>query len=279
MYKEGLLEMSSPIGYIVWWDFTKAVLSKSDFASLRETVGLPANSVKYLTKREAFLRAARYFKLSISSETDYFIDKIQKIHKSRLKVGVLERTIRQKKSKVKQVLTIYYSFGELECKRPKHELFQRFKDVYKRTLTTLSNKDLTIIASSALISGGALLLHPKGRIYFVPEDAKDSLKKIELFVSKMTGEAHLWAVPQYFNENLSSAIRASLLRYLVQRYRHFDTFDSKNYTSRSIILRHYDYVVRGRNILEYYVKKYGIDLREDLKRYDDRINKFKNNLE
>ena len=270
-----------PIGYLVWWDLKKASLERKSLVGLADRLSLPAKVTRHTKKKDAFRRAVQFFRIYLQREEfkGYVLDRVQRVHANRFRLCILKRIPGSRKTKIRQILSIFYSYGELECKKPKHAFFIKFREIYNDMKKNLPHMDLTMIFTSMLVSSGSILMHPKGRIYYVPYDGKEVLDKIKLFLENVGGEKHFWAVPQYESEEMLSAIRASLDRYVSAVYRHFECYDAKNYTSSAVKSSHFTYISRGRDILEYYSRKYKIDLSKDFEKYDERLAKFKKCME
>lgn len=269
-----------PIGYIVWWDLTKTKLERKKLVELIDRLDLPITAKKYTRKRDAFRRAVQFFRIYLQHQEfrGHVLDRVQKIHANRFRLCILKRVPGPRRTKIKQILSLFYSYGELECKHPKHEFFIKFREIYNKTKAYLPHVDMTMIFTALLVSSGSIIMHPKGRIYYVPYDARNVLNTIRAFLDNVEGTPHFWAVPQYDSEEMRSAIKASLGRYISQAYTHFEKYDNKNYTSKAIINKHFEYISRGRDILEYYSRKYGIDLSKDLEKYDERLAGFKKSM-
>jgi len=180
------IEQMPQIGSLVWWSVSETTITREDLKALFEAQGIPENFLIDTRARSAFKKALK------EAEKDKLVRKIDD-SPERIVYGIVTETADKKALDLdystegvviydKQTRTLSFKVP------PAREA--EIKEAFKKYLFGYTSREVREIIRKYIMDGcGGFLAREGGGVYFIPDERKQDLLKIERAIASMNGGA------------------------------------------------------------------------------------------
>jgi len=273
----------SVIGYFLWWSVNSVKILRNAFAALlRECdidydMGDDAEHIVSL-RRAAFLKAVREVKMG---NKKFLVRKILK-NKDNYIFGLVDESVDTKDTNLSYyhsaTMTFVPETGDLTCDFD-HRAFHAIKERYEEYKDHMNSDDVRAVLLQIISQYHRVGVRRRGGIYFVPEDYKVQVGKVEKLLEMLDasseGECYLAVAPQIDVESSKRAIYKAFMAGLRDKIASFnEEFDKGSMTRKSSWEKRIVEYKDLRDEIDFYADRLSFqaeDLKDQLKNLGDKV--------